>query len=184
MSKFNPFNIRQYTHEQFQEFAAQYGAESARHAEEKEASFERCDTDGFLSQWASGINSSLAHRQKEILLNDGRAEFRGLYEGDRRVKAKLITFTSKYSHGTEIMWLLHESETALIAKRGKKYLPEGDNSRILKILGLEQREESDWAWAKLDGSGRGLSGQVWVSTFRVGDEWGGEAVMRREEVAA
>lgn len=135
----------------------------------REESFQRCDTDGFLTQWAHGKMSTLAHRKMQILENGGKAEFPGLYEGDRRVKAKMLEGDYGY------YWLLHESEKDLIAQRGKPFLPTGSNSRVQKRLGLSERKEMDWAWARMEGRGTGLSGTCWAATYRTGDEWGQDA---------
>lgn len=140
-------------------------AEKDRRAAE---SFNRCDTDGFLTQWASGIGAEL-DRTKADLTEDGETSvFNGLYEGDRRVKAKIIF--SQYGAA----WLLHEDEADLIERRGKKFLPTGDNSRILRDLGLRQAGERAPAWATISGSGTGLSGAATarVVIFRTGDPWG------------
>ena len=151
--------------------ADEYAAEAQRYAQQREDSFARCDTDGFLSQWADGLSSGEARAKVEIMKNGGRSDFAGLYEGDRRVRAKVI----HTQFGTS--WMLHDSERALIQKRGKKFLPCGEASRVLKKLGLAQRMEMDTAWVKIDGEGYGLSGRAWVSVFRCGDEWGATATL-------
>lgn len=134
-------------------------------------SFESCDTDGFLTQWAAGKTADLAETKAKIL-EDGGAEFTGLYEGDRRVKAKLLN--GQYGY----YWLLHEDEEALIAKRGKPFLPAGRNSRVHKGLGVAERVEVAPAWCKLDGHGTGLSGTCFVAVFRTGDAWGQDAKVK------
>lgn len=64
---------------------------AAIHAENARESFERCDTDGFLSQWASGLNRNLCETQAEIVENGGRSEFWGLFDlQGNRIAAKLI----------------------------------------------------------------------------------------------
>src|SRR6476661_6496069 len=55
-------------------------------------SFERCDTDGFLSQWASGLNAQKHRLQAEIEDNGGKWEFPALFDLDGNlVPAKLIS---------------------------------------------------------------------------------------------
>ena len=146
--------------------------ESAAVREQRAAdSFERCDTDGFVSQWASGITARL-DRTKADLIDAGKmGEFTGLFEGDRRVKAKIIE--TKFGSS----WLLSDDETDLIARRGKKFLPVGKRSRILKELALTERLELAPAWACLDGSGTGLASamSVHVAIFRTGCKWGSDA---------
>lgn len=63
----------------------------AEDAEQQSAdSFERCDTDGFLSQWASGLTAQKYRLQANIEDNGGAAWFVGLYAGSERVPAKQI----------------------------------------------------------------------------------------------
>ena len=71
----------------------------------------------------------------------------------------------------------------MIARRGKKFLPTGKRSRILKELGLAERAELAPAWVCLSGSGTGLAGamSVGIATFRTGDKWGGDAKLINEE---
>jgi len=151
------------------EMAQEMRESAARARQRRQESFERSDTDGFLTQWAFGKTSQLDTRRMNILENGGKDEFTGLYEGDRRVKAKML----EGEWGT--YWLLHESETDLIAQRGKPFLPTGQRSRVQKTLGLSERREMDWAWARMEGRGTGLSGTCWVASFRTGDEWGQDA---------
>lgn len=125
-------------------------------------SFDRCDTDGFLSQWASGLYARL-NRSKADLVDAGNVfTFTGLYEGDRRVKAKEIKTYFQFSESYQ--WVLHEDEVDLIAKRGKCYLPTGSNSRVHKQLGLSERKESSPAYVAISGNS--------ICTFRSGDKWG------------
>lgn len=68
-------------------------AEAARHEADVDASRERSDTDGFVSQWASGMNAQLKRRQADLVEAGGvatfaRCELRDL--DDNPVAAKLI----------------------------------------------------------------------------------------------
>lgn len=71
---------------------SQQHAEAAREAEQSASdSFDRCDTDGFLSQWASGITAQLHRAQADIAANGGKAEFPALYDlSGNLVAAKLV----------------------------------------------------------------------------------------------
>lgn len=60
--------------------AAQYRAEAGGNVQEAYDSFERCDTDGFLSQWAHGVMATRYERAAEILENGGCAEFIALFD--------------------------------------------------------------------------------------------------------
>jgi len=154
-------------------------AEAQRCREQAEESFQRSDTDGFLSQWALGLSAQKADRQAEIVEAGGVSTFVGLYQGTRRVKAKVIgvpAFNAPWV--TEDVWMLDASEGALIAARGKKFLPTGSKSRVLKALGLAEKAELDKAEAQIVGRGKGLSGSAWVETVRIGDAWGGTATLK------
>ena len=131
----------------------------------------RKQMDGFISRWASGITGQLDSEKEAIARAAGISDFPGLFEGDRRVKAKIIT--TKFGD----CWILHDDEVDLIARRGKPFLPVGKNSRVHKDLGLRQGIETAPAAATLTGNGRGLSGahSVHVLTFRTGCKWGSDA---------
>ena len=62
--------------------AADLRAQAAAHDIEAHASFERCDTDGALSQWASGINARQLRLEAEIVENGGVWEFPALFDLD------------------------------------------------------------------------------------------------------
>lgn len=162
-------------HPRAEKSADEYEMDARKHRIAKSESQDRCDTDGFVSQWASGLSYEEARERANILRNGGRARFVGLYQGDRRVKARVI------ETGFGPAWLLHESEHDLIAKRGKPFVPVGGKSRVLKSLGLCQRSEWDLAWAEVTGTGYGLSGQAWIGTVRCGDKWGADATPCTEE---
>lgn len=150
--------------------ARAFEAQAAEARAKREESFERCDTDGFVSQFCHGLASSEALENAKIAREGGTALFMGLYEKEtnRRLKTKRIE--TKFGDS----WLLGDSEAARL---GRKFLPFGSNSRIHKQLGLEERVERAPAKAKLHGSGYGFSGlaSVHVITVRIGDEWGQDA---------
>lgn len=55
--------------------AEAYLSEAAAHDRDAAESFDRCDTDGFLSQWASGINAQVARKNAAIAEAGGVATF-------------------------------------------------------------------------------------------------------------
>lgn len=62
-----------------------------RHYDEQHESFERSDTDGFLSQWASGLNGDKARVEAALIRAGGVDEFPALFTLDGElVAAKLI----------------------------------------------------------------------------------------------
>jgi hypothetical protein len=136
--------------------AARLEAEAARKLAAREESFARCDTDGFLSQWAHDIGAQRDERQAKLLRNGGHASFPVLCDAEGRVLCDhQHRFTNPYDHSIERRWRLPDD----VAERlGRKWIPCGAKSRVQAKLGLH--EESRWfpARAAIMGSGRGLSG--------------------------
>lgn len=148
------------------ESAETYRKLAAQHEQDAEDSFDRSDTDGFLSQWASGISAQKATRNAEIAEKGGKAEFRGLYCGDERIMAKIVE--GQFGN----VWLLDDAAATQI---GRRFIPTGEKSRVQRQFGLSERTETQAAFAVIQGSGRGLSGNVWIATIRRGDQWGRDA---------
>lgn len=92
----------------------------------------------------------------------GHHTFTGLYDGDRRVRARLV----QGKHG--VSWLLDVEERDRIG--GKKWLPFGETSRIQKLHGLRERPELDRASVHLDGRH--------VVHVRTGCMWGSQAALK------
>jgi hypothetical protein len=159
----------------------QMAAECERRSEE---SFQRSDTDGFLSQWASDISAQQYRRQAQIAEHGGKAMFTGLYEGNRRVAAKIISQPA-YNRpwATTYVWLLKDEEAG---KFGRRFVPLGEKSRVQKALGLREASEMAPAKAIVSTGGRkntGLSGcaNAFVTTKRTGDEWGLDSELYADE---
>lgn len=71
--------------------ATELRAEAAQHDRDAQESFERCDTDGFLTQWASGLTAQEKRAQAEIEENGGLSDFPALFDLEGNyVPAKLI----------------------------------------------------------------------------------------------
>lgn len=138
---------------------AEYTAEARTHYAAAEASFERCDTDGFLSQWAHGLSAQLAQLNAELAADGWVANFPALFDGDRRMDAKLIPgqFGS--------VWLLSDTEEARYDRRFVPFAGNG-KSRVQKSLGLHEADEMAPAKARITGKGTGLSGSAWVEIYR------------------
>lgn len=143
--------------------------QAAQHERDRQDSWERSDTDGFLSQWASGLNAQLDRRKADILDADGMSTFRGLFDREtgQRVRARIIEVADRYSFvegATKPLWLVLDSNDEAVY-----WLPayKGDSKRSkLWKLGFEERDEEAPAAAKIAGRGRGLSGSAWVTTYR------------------
>ena len=106
--------------------AEQYRAEAAAHRQEAADSFERCDTDGFLSQWASGINAQEADAKAKLAEAGGIATFKRTIlltlEGEvtdaRRVETR---FGTKWRLDSTDQWLAYMPEReSTLAKKGYK----------------------------------------------------------------
>lgn len=153
----------------FSEKAETYEAKAARNDQDKRESFERSDTDGFVSQWASGINAELNREKARLSRQEKLDTFNGLYSGDTRVRAKIVN--GQYGS----VWLIDDCDQHLTG--GRKFIPTGSRSRVQRELGLSERQEIAPAWACTAGSGYGLSGacSVRVTTFRTGCKWGSDA---------
>jgi hypothetical protein len=144
--------------------------EAAAAYQAKADSFDRCDTDGFLSQWASGITGDLKRTQREILKNGGYAVFPVLVDGDGNiVSTETRSFQNKYDYSWDRKWLVPDS---IADGLGRKWIPTGKTSRIQKQLGLH--EETRWfpAYAKIEGRGTGLAGAAscYVGVFKCQNE--------------
>ena len=62
--------------------AAEHRAKAEQAYDRAEESWQRSDTDGFLSQWASGITGDLHRAQADLLDNGGKSTFAGLCRHD------------------------------------------------------------------------------------------------------
>lgn len=139
-------------------------------------SFERCDTDGFVSQWASQIGADKNRKEIDLLKNGGYAQFPVLCDAEGNVLAtKIYRFPDKYrpdqwNAPEKEMWRLPDN---VAEKLGRKWVPACyiNPSRIQKKLGLH--EESRWfpAHAEITTGGRkntGLSGMAnaYVAVFK------------------
>lgn len=114
-------------------------------------SFDRCDTDGFLSQWANGITARMKRLQADIEDAGGVYEFAALFDAETgdRVPAKLIP--GRY--GT--CWALCD-----VAGQFTGQFIGAFPARESTMLRKGYREGAEMAPAKavIEGSGYGLSG--------------------------
>jgi len=129
-------------------------------------SFDRCDTDGFLSQWADNLTAQEYLANAEILEHGGQARFVGLYKDSVRVRARLIAG----DYGSS--WMLLDEGGLRIGV----YFPQGRlgedmepvNSPRTKLVKAGYLEKLEWApaVAKCVGTGTGLSGRCWIAVVR------------------
>lgn len=148
--------------------AAKFEAKCRKEWKAKEDSFERCDTDGFLSQWASGLTAQEYGRKAEILRHGGCAKFLGLFsiETGERVPAKNIE--TKFGD----RWAVFAEDGQTIVK----WLPFAPK-RVATLAKHGYFEAEEWApaYAKCVGTGHGLSGTAWIATLRADGGYPGAA---------
>lgn len=127
-------------------------AYAAKCRAEKEASFQRCDTDGFLSQWANGLTARKEEAEAEILENGGHALIAVLVDREtgERVEA--------WENEGEFAPYFTLKNDADVRRYHHKFFPRNPTGRKLWNAGLRMVKVWLPAGAKLDGRGRGLSG--------------------------
>lgn len=162
--------------------AEELRAEAADLDRQARESFERCDTDGFLSQWADGLMARLRRTEADLVEAGNVSEFWGLYRraDGVRVRAKHVTFRSKFHYGTEDCWSFRDENDRTV--KGSKLLrinwenPNGVRTNLWKA-GYEMRRELAPAKAEIAGSGYGLSGSAWVAVTRTDKGYPADAVV-------
>jgi hypothetical protein len=154
-----------------------YRAEAAAHETAREESFQRCDTDGFLSQWAHGKSAELARAKAKLADDGGTAEFPGLYRRSdgARMRAVLISYKCSYTYSTKWAWSFRHADGSV--NRSMPLLPDTRSTRgKLWKLGYEVKMETAPARAYMAGEGTGLSGTCWVAVSRSDDGYPVDAV--------
>ena len=143
------------------ETAETYRDEAAAHRQEAHDSFERCDTDGFVSQWASGINARLADAKAKIAEDGGTARFERTIltstDGTPIEDARVVNtrYGTKWRIDRTDEWLpFMPARTSTLAKRGY--------AEITEEADLEARAMTD-----APPGARGLSGatSVFIRVF-------------------
>ena len=124
--------------------AAELRGENKRKLQAEEESFQRSDTDGFLSQWALSIGANKDRENARILDNGGCATFPVLVFEGEDLAHKLYEFADRHApnqwdNPVVYRWRLPD---ALAERLGRKWIPTGSKSRLQKQLGL--KEELRW----------------------------------------
>lgn len=94
------------TYEEAQEALPQFDSELAQTLRERAAanrqyaadSFERCDTDGFLSQWAAGVTASENDRKANLADCGGLDIFPALLDENGNLHARIYTFPDRFRY--------------------------------------------------------------------------------------
>lgn len=130
---------------------------AARREREAQESFERCDTDGFLSQWASQLGAQRDRLAAEIADNGGLFHFPALFKDGELVAAKRI----KTRFG--VKWGVLESDDPRASVT--KWLDVTD--RAAKKHGYTLGTVMVPAEAFINSVGYGLSGRSWADVRRL-----------------
>lgn len=162
----------------------QLRARAADSERAKAESFERCDTDGFLSQWAHDLSARRDRVQADILDRGGVARFPGLVDGEgRRIRARIVRRHNQWSHTDEEVWLIEGpgGEAAEWVNRTSAEVGSIPSSRRSKMakMGLHEEWEDAPAQARYFGSAN-----VGVAVARTDGGYPPEAVVFESEEAA
>ena len=136
-------------------------AEASAHHKSSSDSFDRCDTDGFETQFCSDLSGRLASRRADIAAEDGLAEFPALFTlTGERVRARVID--TRFG----LRWLVRWKDGAA------SFLPfHPARATTLGKYGLVEGREMAAADAKIGApaNARGFSGlgSCYIETFRL-----------------
>lgn len=131
-------------------------AQAAQRLQAVQESWERSDTDGFLSQWAGSLSARRDEAQAIILDNGGTSDFPALFQDGVLVAAKLIQTRFGLKWGV----LASDDPKSAVTQ----WLAPG--TRAAKKHGFTLGTVQAPAKAILDSSGHGLSGNTWVAVIR------------------
>lgn len=138
--------------------------------QQAQESFDRCDTDGFVSQWAHGIMADLYRTQADLKEKGNVAEFPALFNLDgSRAPAKLIHAYNKFTCREEEMWMIIDPKTG--NQVGRLIRADYKKQSTIESYGYRYGTEKAPAIAKIVGRGHGLSGSAWVAVVRNDRGW-------------
>ena len=152
---------------------------SSKAIDDKEESFDRCDTDGFLSQQVLADISKLESARANLCKKQGKHYFLGLFDGQRRLKAKIILVDSfnPMANGKNPVWLLEDSAAEKYGRRFMPYNNAKGTSRVLNSLGLKESTVVADAWA----TRKYVGWTHYVHYYRVNNEWGEKDQLIKEK---
>jgi hypothetical protein len=136
--------------------AAEWREASAANYRAREESWDRSDTDGFLSQWASGLTGRLNEAKAELAENDGTTETRALFNLDGTI-ASVHNGWGKYGE----WWLLNDEAAA---RFGKKFFSPSKANTAEKRYNADKKRGFTTGtvrvkgYAEVAGGGTGMSG--------------------------
>lgn len=160
-----------YSHEKIMSKTfAEWRALASGQYRKREDSWDRSDTDGFLSQWAFGFTAKIYTTCANVAENGGLAGFPLLFDKETDEQVPAVAVDGKYGR----VWLLTDEAEA---RYGRRFIPfDGSHngrgkyhdgrkisrSKVQRDLGLEQRSIDLPAAVTTESSGTGLSGNAWV----------------------
>lgn len=89
-------------------------AEASQHEQDARDSFERCDTDGALSQWASGLSAQRKRVEADLIEAGGVSEFLTLFDLEGNYQPA-VAIESRYG----LRWMLLDAD----GNRTGEFLP-------------------------------------------------------------
>lgn len=153
--------------------AEELRAEAAQHEQDAADSFERCDTDGFLSQWASGINARLDRLRADVVEAGGIGTF---------AKDVLVTLDGEETDARLVKtryglrWRLDSTDEWLGHRPARESTLASKGYREVEVYEVAPARADTWAPA----GATGLSGatSVSVGVFRDDVRKGEQALWR------
>ena len=148
--------------------ADQHRAAAARAHQDAADSFERCDTDGFLSQWASGLTARKHEAEAELIENGGMVETAALFDLDGNVISTHHGYT-RNQWGRESEWWRTPDGRFLTPSRAQTWQARERNN---KAKGFTIGTVKVRGYVTIAGGGQGLGGAAscYVATFPVIDD--------------
>lgn len=142
--------------------AAEHRQKAAELSQEAQDSFDRSDTDGFLSQFASTVMSSKELLQASIVENGGKWEFQALFDLEGNlIPAK--TFANQYRDTTWGILATEDPQSSFVSYVSQSKAR--DNDKFVKNMakkGYYVGTVEVPAYADLGGGGKGMGGMCSV----------------------
>lgn len=117
--------------------AAQHTADATVSARAQAESFERSDTDGFLSQWASGLSAQESSAKAELAAAGGMIETQALFLLDGTVASTHET-RGRYGYS----WVLNDTAAAVL---GRRFLSTSSARKGQQRYDADRSKGSPWA---------------------------------------
>lgn len=138
---------------------------ASKKIQDVEDSFNRCDTDGCLTQWAGSLEAQRLRLQAEINRNNGLSSFPALFDlNGNRVRAKLTTIHPFHNWITNTVWMFFDANDK---PTGKFITAFPKRQSTMEKKGYKESTEMVQSKAIINGRGYGLSGSAWAEKIRL-----------------